>query len=81
MNCRPKVCKPIVYPTQCCENHNFQKTIVPHIHPSHTTNVNHEMYEHIHYYPHSESAVNEVNYQNFNATGPVPYPYGPTNNY
>ncbi len=73
MFCRPRVLPAIVHPTQCCTNHNFENFIVPHIHPSHTTNVNHEFFAHQHYYPHTESFVNEVNHQHFNA-GPGPFP-------
>jgi spore coat protein D len=61
----------IVYPTKCCVQNSYSKTVVPHIHPSHTTNVNHHMYEHLHYYPHTESVANEVSNQHFNC-GPRP---------
>ena len=71
MHFRPNVLAPIVYPTKCCVNHTCQETIVPHIHPSHTTNVNHHMFKHLHYYPHTQSAENEVMNQHFNC-GPVP---------
>jgi len=81
MHCRPKVMPPVVYPTKCCVNNHFDKTIVPHIHPSHTTNVNHHKFEHYHYYPHTESVVNEVSNQHFNcgATPPSGFmqPTGP----
>ena len=81
-NCCPsKVLPAIVHPTKCCTNHSCQNYVVPHIHPSHTTNINHEFYAHQHYYPHTESFANEVNHQHFNAgpgPGPVPGPgFGP----
>ena len=78
-NCNPKVLPAIVHPTKCCTNHSYQNYVVPHIHPSHTTNVNHEFYAHQHYYPHTESFANEVSHQHFNAgPGPVPGPgFGP----
>jgi spore coat protein D len=72
MYCRPKVLPAVVHPTKCCVNHTFSTTVVPHIHPSHTTNVNHQMYQHKHYFPHTESMVNEVSNQHFNCPGPVP---------
>ncbi len=60
-------------------NHTFQNTIVPHIHPSHTTTVNHHNFQHVHSFPHTESVVNEVTNQQFVAPaapvgfgGPVP---------
>ena len=65
MHHRPKVMPPIVYPTKCCVQHYHDTTIVPHIHPSHTTHVNHHMYQHNHYFPHTESVVNEVSNQQF----------------
>ncbi|MRX70944.1 spore coat protein CotH [Bacillus lacus] len=73
MHCRPKMLAPIVHPTKCCVNNTFSNTVVPHVHPSHTTNVNHEMFQHVHYFPHSESFVNEVAHQHFNAAGPAPF--------
>lgn len=75
MVCRPNVLRPIVHPTKCCVNHSFSKTIVPHIHPTHTTNVNHHLFEHQHYFPHTQSAVNEVSQQHLSCGGgPVPRP-------
>ncbi|MBD8070184.1 spore coat protein [Bacillus sp. PS06] len=72
MHFRPNVLQPIVYPTKCCVNNTFQKTIVPHIHPSHTQNVNHHKYDHLHYYPHTESFANEVSNQHFNCGATPP---------
>ncbi|KAB2338277.1 spore coat protein CotD [Cytobacillus depressus] len=68
MFCGPRptcVTPPIVSPTQCCVNHTFQNTIVPHIHPSHTTTVNHINFDHVHSFPHTHSVVNEVTNQQF----------------
>ncbi|ASB88896.1 CotD family spore coat protein [Bacillus sonorensis] len=59
-HCRPNVARPVVHPTKYCENHSFSKTIVPHIHPQHVTNVNHHKYEHVHYYPTSYSKYDPV---------------------
>jgi spore coat protein D len=71
---RPNMVAPIVHPTKCCVQHHHCTTIVPHIHPSHTTNVNHHMYQHNHYFPHTESVVNEVSNQHFTCPGNFPGP-------
>ena len=75
--CGTKVCPPIVHPTKCCVNNAQYNYIVPHIHPSHTTNVNHYMYQHQHYFPHTESVVNEVSNQQFICPGSGPRPMYP----
>ncbi|MFD2445810.1 CotD family spore coat protein [Bacillus sp. CGMCC 1.16607] len=73
MFCRPNNILPaIVHPTKCCTNHTFANTIVPHIHPSHTTTVNHQNFQHKHYFPHTQSVVGEVTHQHFNCSGPGP---------
>lgn len=82
MHCKPTHVLPtVVHPTKCCTNHNFVNNVVPHIHPSHTTNVNHINYDHVHYFPHTQSTVNQVTHQNhFGGPGPVPggvAPVGP----
>ncbi|MGE8204287.1 CotD family spore coat protein [Heyndrickxia sp. NPDC080065] len=75
--CGPKVLPAVVHPTKCCVKHTQETFIQPHIYPSHTTNVNHEVIAHQNYYPHTESFVNEVSNVNLGpAVGPVP-PYGP----
>jgi len=71
----PNVLPPIVYPTQQFVNENQFTNIVPHIHPSHTTTINETMYQHLHYFPHTHSVVNEVCHQHFCCEGPVPFPY------
>lgn len=75
MHCRPKVLPAIVYPTKCCVNNTFTNYIVPHVHPTHTTTVNHINFQHQHYFPQSYSTVDEVTHQNFVA-GTTPRPYG-----
>ncbi|MBS4194462.1 CotD family spore coat protein [Lederbergia citri] len=70
--CNTTVCPPIVHPTQCCVNHTVSNVIVPEIHPSHTTTVNHENIIHEHYFPHTTSVVNEVSTQNVIMPGPGP---------
>lgn len=68
-----KILPPIVHPTKCCTNHTQQNFIQPHIYPSHTTNVNHQVIGHANYYPHTESFVNEVSNVNLGpVSGPVP---------
>lgn len=75
MFCRPtNVLPAIVHPTKCCVNHSFSNNVVPHIHPSHTTNVHHTKFDHVHYFPHTQSSVNEVSHQHFYG-GPRP-PFG-----
>ncbi|WP_082252956.1 CotD family spore coat protein [Bacillus sp. FJAT-27251] len=74
MFCGPRpgcVLPAVVHPTKCCVNNTFSNNIVPHIHPSHTTNVHHTNFDHIHYTPHTESQINEVTHQHFYG-GPVP---------
>jgi spore coat protein D len=75
MHCRPNILPTVVHPTKCCVNHTFTNNVVPHVHPSHTTTVNHINYQHQHYFPHTQSAVNEVTHQHFVAgPGPAPAP-------
>ncbi|MDQ0155172.1 CotD family spore coat protein [Robertmurraya andreesenii] len=82
MFCRPNILPTIVHPTKCCVNQTFSNNIVPHVHPTHTTTVNHINFQHQHYFPQSYSAVNEVTHQHFAAPpGPVvpspPFGAGP----
>lgn len=80
MFCKPSHVLPaIVHPTKCCVNHNFVNNVVPHIHPTHTTTVNHINFDHQHFFPQSHSAVNNVtNQQFFNPPYPVEGPaFGP----
>ncbi|KMJ59709.1 hypothetical protein AB685_02245 [Bacillus sp. LL01] len=65
-NCRPNMMAPIVHPTKCCVKNLFSTTEVPHIHPSHTTYVNNQQFQHKHYFPHSDSMVDSVSHQHFN---------------
>ncbi|MCA1320683.1 spore coat protein [Bacillus tianshenii] len=65
-NCRPNMMGPIVHPTKCCVKNLQSVTEVTHIHPSHTTYVNNQMFQHKHYFPHTESMVDSVSHQNFN---------------
>ncbi|WP_084157889.1 CotD family spore coat protein [Bacillus manliponensis] len=51
---------PIVHPTKHCETHTFSTTVVPHIHPTHTTHVHHQMIKNQHFFPQTHSNVNVV---------------------
>lgn len=48
----------IVYPTKYDTVHNCFETEVDHIHPSHTTVMNHHLIKNKHIYPHSTSVQN-----------------------
>lgn len=61
----------IVHPTKCCTKHTFSNVVQPHIHPSHTTIVNHTNVQNQHYFPQTQSVANQVTNQNFNM-GPGP---------
>src|SRR4051794_20948087 len=57
---------PVIHPTQQIVNHTFSTTVVPHIHPVHTTTINHHMYQHKHYCPQTESCAEECCNQHIN---------------
>ncbi|WP_018660311.1 CotD family spore coat protein [Heyndrickxia acidiproducens] len=59
-HCRPHVLPAVVHPTKCCVTHTHQDFIVPHIFPTHTTHVNHQVYHQQNYFPHTHSFVNET---------------------
>lgn len=67
MHCCSKVWPSVIHPTKCCTNHTCSNNIVPHIHPSHTTNVHHEHFQHNHYFPQTQSNVTDVTHQHFAA--------------
>ncbi|WP_025731593.1 CotD family spore coat protein [Heyndrickxia ginsengihumi] len=72
-HCGAKECPPMVAPTQYDPGmtdpaqNSVQTTIFPHVvnhvHPTHTTHVNKHVYTHKHYFPHTDSVVNEC-YEN-----------------
>lgn len=64
------VTPPIIHPTVNNVNHTFSTTVVPHIHPFHTTTVNHHMFQHKHFCTHTESCCNECCNQHFDCCGP-----------
>ena len=68
-DCGTTYCPPSIAPTQYDPGTvdppitDVKTTIFPyvakHVHPSHTTNVNKQITTHQHYFPHTESVVNE----------------------
>lgn len=60
---RPCGCGPkeIVYPVKQNVVHCCSEEVVKHIHPSHTTVVNHHLVKNVHEYPHSTSVANTCN--------------------
>ncbi|WP_223593417.1 CotD family spore coat protein [Neobacillus bataviensis] len=61
---------PVIHPTQNFVNHTFSTTVVPHIHPVHTTTINHHMFQHKHYCPQTASCAEEVCNQHINCCNP-----------
>lgn len=61
---------PVIHPTTNFVNHTFSTTVVPHIHPVHTTTVNHHMFQHKHYCPQTASCCEEVCNQHINCCNP-----------
>ncbi|HEK9102570.1 TPA: spore coat protein [Bacillus pseudomycoides] len=51
---------PVVHPTKQCVTHTFSTTVVPHIHPTHTTHVHHQQVKNQHFFPQTNSNVNVV---------------------
>ncbi|WP_084215552.1 CotD family spore coat protein [Jeotgalibacillus campisalis] len=70
MHCRRRICPPIVHPTMCCTNHSTEIIEVPHIHPIQITNVNHQVYQHKHYFPQTMNAEQTVSNQQFMCNRP-----------
>ena len=68
-----------VSPTQEFVNTNLMNTVVPHVHPSHTTTVNKQVFTHKHYFPHTQSVVNQCCSQHLVCPGPGPItaPFNP----
>ncbi|WP_338066684.1 CotD family spore coat protein [Peribacillus acanthi] len=62
----------VMHPTQNVVQQNVIKHIVPHVHPTHTTTVNHHVYQHQHYFPQTQSVVNQCSNQHLNCTGMPP---------
>jgi len=68
---------PVIHPTNQIVNHTFSTTVVPHIHPTHVTTVNHHMYQHKHYCTESASCCEDVCSQQINCCPPACGPCGP----
>ncbi|PEE44032.1 CotD family spore coat protein [Bacillus pseudomycoides] len=51
---------PVVHPTTQCVTNTFSTTVVPHIHPTHTTHVHHQQVKNQHFFPQTVSNVNVV---------------------
>ncbi|WP_084361052.1 CotD family spore coat protein [Neobacillus fumarioli] len=64
------VTPPVIHPTTNYVNHTFSTTVVPHIHPIHTTTINHHVYQHKHYCPQTSSCCEEVCNQQINCCNP-----------
>ena len=69
-----QVLPPRVSPTRQNVVYKQCDYIVPEVHPSHTTLVNHHLYKHYHSFPHTQSVVNTVANQQFVCP---PGPVGP----
>lgn len=63
-----------VSPTKNIVNKNVIKTIVPHVHPTHTTTVNEHIYQHQHYFPQTQSVVDTCYNENVICGQPVCHP-------
>jgi spore coat protein D len=77
---------PVVHPTKYCDTQTFSTTVVPHIHPTHNTLINHQLIQNQHYFPQTQSVLNTVSQTDVPGYGPVPQvagamtgpgPYGP----
>ena len=60
-HCGCQKCKTIVYPTKHNCVNQFSESTVNHVHPSHTTVMNHHLVKNNHIYPHSTSVQNTTN--------------------
>lgn len=60
-HCGCPKCNTIVYPTKHDCVNQYSESTVNHVHPSHTTIMNHHLVKNKHFYPHSTSVQNTVN--------------------
>lgn len=56
--CADKMASPIIHPAMNNTVNTFSSTLVPHVHPQHTTIVNHHVMKHAHLYPQTTSYAN-----------------------
>ena len=81
MHCCPphmmptQYCPPQFSPTEQVVKTNIMHTVVPHVHPTHVTTVNKHIIDNEHYFPVTQSVVNE-RYENTRMCGS---PYGCNN--
>ncbi|WP_286676585.1 CotD family spore coat protein [Peribacillus asahii] len=61
-----------VSPTQQVVKTNVMNTVVPHVHPTHTTTVNKHVFTHQHYFPQTQSVVNQCFNQQMVCCPPPP---------
>ncbi|WP_435799446.1 CotD family spore coat protein [Peribacillus asahii] len=61
-----------VSPTQQIVKTNVMNTVVPHVHPTHTTTVNKHVFTHQHYFPQTQSVVNQCFNQQMVCCPPPP---------
>ncbi|MEW9501862.1 CotD family spore coat protein [Jeotgalibacillus marinus] len=64
MYCRRR-CQPIVHPVMCCTKHVTEIIEVPHIHPIQNITVQHQIYQHKHYFPESHKSEHTTAHQKF----------------
>lgn len=70
---------PIIHPVKENVVHCCTEETVKHIHPSHTTVMNHHLVKNEHVFPHSTSVQNTFSEVNVNAGGRPPFGGGPGN--
>jgi spore coat protein D len=78
-HCGCQSCKTIVHPTKYNCVNQYSESTVNHVHPSHTTVMNHHTVKNNHVFPHSTSVQNTVNsVDQYGGSFNVPSPgYGP----
>lgn len=74
-------CPPQISPTQHSMNTNVSKTVVPNIHPTHNKTINKHLIQNQHYFPHTNSVINECYVENVICGAPInqccpPRPFG-----
>ena len=76
-HCGCQSCKTIVYPTKHNCVNQYSESVVNHVHPSHTTVMNHHTVKNNHVFPHSTSVQNSSNSVNqYGGSFNVPSPGG-----
>ncbi|HET7627959.1 MAG TPA: CotD family spore coat protein [Bacillales bacterium] len=71
----PPVAMPAVYdPARMSVVDVYHPVVVPHVHASHTQYRHHQVVEHRHFYPHTESQTCDTTQHNVNCGCPAPDP-------